>query len=157
MEHHILIAGLFFIYFNIGGLATTNMLRLTKGSSVDVLDPHCYCDNCDYKIPPLLQLPIISYLVCGGKCKKCGIKIPVFPLKLEVAVIAGMCILTAAMRFSVIGVLISFAYYEAVRIFVIKKLGKREADYKRQYRKAVLSMIPFILCSLFVALLMSIL
>lgn len=156
MEHAILIVALFIIYFNIGGLATTNILRLTKGSTVDVLDPHCYCDNCDNKIPPLLQFPIISYILCGGRCKKCGIKIPKFPLVLEVVVISGMFFLTAIFHFSPLGVLCSFLYYEAVRVCVIKKLGRREADFKAQYKKAILSMVPFILCSMFVVFLYAI-
>ena len=49
MEKCILIVALFTIYFHIGGLATTNILRLTKGNKADVNYPHCTCDNCGIK------------------------------------------------------------------------------------------------------------
>ena len=156
MEQIILIIGLFTIYFHIGGLATTNILRLTKGNSADVNYPHCICDYCGYKIPPFLQFPIISYIISGGKCKNCGIKIPTFPLMLEIVVITGMFTITAVLGFKPLGVLLSFVFYEVVRVCVIKKLGKREADYKQQYKKAVISMLPFILCALFVVFLYAI-
>ena len=60
-----------------------------------------------------------------------------------------MCLTTAAMGFSPIGVLLSFVYYEVVRVIVIRKLGKREVDFKKQYIKGGVSMIPFVLCRLF--------
>ena len=150
MEKCILIVALFTIYFHIGGLATTNILRLTKGNKADVNYPHCLCGNCGYKIPPLLQFPVISYLITKGKCKNCGIQIPTYPLVLEIMVICGMFVITAASGFKAFGVLLSFAYYEVLRRIVIKKLGKREEDYAKQYRKAMISMVPFVLCSMFV-------
>ena len=61
MERLILQLGLFTIYFHIGGLATTNILRLTKGNKADVNYRYCTCDNCGYFIPPMLQFPVISW------------------------------------------------------------------------------------------------
>ena len=151
MEHLILIIGLFTIYFHIGGLATTNILRLTRGNKADV-----NCDNCGYKIPPLLQFPIISYIITKGKCKNCGMKIPTYPLVLEIVVIVGMFLLTVLFGFRPVGVLISFMYYELIRIVVINKCGRREEDYTKQYRKAMISMLPFVLCALFVVFLYTI-
>lgn len=153
MERLILLFGLFTIYFHIGGLATTNMLRLTRGNKADVNYPYCSCDNCGYFIPPFLQFPVISYVITRGKCKNCGIKIPTFPLGLEIVVILGMFFLTAIAGFTPFGVFLSFAYYEVVRVVVIWKLGKREEDYRKQYRKAMISMLPFVLCSLFIVFL----
>ena len=89
-EHLIIYLALFFIYFHIGGLATTNILRLTKGNSNFVLSSKCECDSCGFKIPAILQLPVVSYIICKGKCKNCGTLIPVFPLILELAVMIGM-------------------------------------------------------------------
>ena len=150
MEKCILIVALFTIYFHIGGLATTNILRLTKGNKADVNYPHCLCDNCGYKIPPFLQFPVISYVITKGNCKNCGIQIPKFPLLLEITVMLGMFLITVISGFSVYGVLLSFSYYEGIRVLVVKKLGKREDEYEKQYKKAVVSMIPFVLCAMFV-------
>lgn len=153
MERLILQLGLFTIYFHIGGLATTNILRLTRGNKADVNYRYCTCDNCGYFIPPMLQFPVISYVITKGKCKNCGIEIPTFPLGLEIIVIVGMFLLTALTDFTPIGVLLSFVYYEVIRVIVIRKLGKREEDYTKQYRKAMISMLPFVLCSLFIVFL----
>ena len=101
----------------------------------------------------MLQFPVISYVITKGKCKNCGIEIPTFPLGLEIIVIVGMFLLTALTDFTPIGVLLSFAYYEVIRVIVIRKLGKREEDYTKQYRKAMISMLPFVLCSLFIVFL----
>ncbi len=152
MTDHIIIAiGLFIIYFHIGGLATTNILRLTKGNTLPVLASGCACDSCGARIPPLLQLPVVSYIACKGRCRSCKVRIPVYPLILEIAVIAGMYLITALMSFSVMGTLISFLYFEIVRVVVIILRGKRESNFVKQYVIAVASMIPFLVCSLFVS------
>lgn len=144
------------IYFHIGGLATTNILRLTKGNTAPVNYPHCICDNCGYKIPPLLQFPVISYIISKGKCKNCGIEIPKYPLVLEIVVMCGMYLLTALFSYKPLGVFASFLYYEIIRIVMIRIRGKREEDFKKQYKVAVVSMAPFVLCCLFVVFLIAI-
>ncbi len=153
MERGILIAAFLIFYWNISGLATTNMLRLTKGNRKPVLSNECTCDSCGAKIPPFFQLPILSYIVCGGRCRSCHTKIPVYPLILEISVMAGMFAVAALAGFTAMGVLASFLYYELVRIAVVAKLGRREEGFARQYVIAVLSMLPFCLILLFVSLL----
>lgn len=153
MKHNIIITALFFIYYNIGGLATTNIIRLTKGNSLSIHSSKCICDNCGATISPLFQLPIISYLICRGKCKNCGTKIPLFPLLLEIIIFLGMAIVSSLMKYTYIGISISFLYYEVVRIVTILVIGRRTSQFGKQYFIAVLSMIPFYLSALFVALL----
>lgn len=155
-DHGIIVLAMYLIYYHISGLATTNILRLTKGSTTAILASHCYCDHCGSKIPPLLQLPMISYLLCGGKCKSCGTKIPLFPLLLEISVFLGMCLTSTLLGFTWVGVLCSYLYYELVRVLTLLRLGKRGTDFVKQYAIAVLSMIPFCLLTLFVALLYAI-
>ncbi len=157
MQDKIIIwVAMFIIYFHIGGLATTNILRLTKGNKATILCSKCICDNCGEKIPALLQLPIISYIICKGKCKSCGTKIPVYPLILEVLVIGGMYLITTLLSYSYLAILLSFIYYELTRIVVIMILGKREEAFAKQYFIAVVAMLPYFACSLFVAMLYSV-
>lgn len=157
MPNHLIIAlGVFIIYFHIGGLATTNILRLTSGNTLPVLSSTCACDSCGSKIPPLLQLPIISFIICKGKCKSCGVSIPVYPLLLEITIIVGMFLITFLFSFSFIGTILSFVFYEIVRVVVIVLRGRRCTDFAKQYIIAVLSMIPFGLCSVFVSFLYTI-
>lgn len=151
----IIIISLFFVYFHISGLATTNIIRLTAGSTTPILASKCYCDNCGASIPPRLQLPITSYIVCKGKCKNCGIQIPVFPLLLELTVLIGMFLITVLLRCTFWAVSTSFLFYELVRIVTVVLLGKRSEQFAKQYLIAVLSMLPFYMLTLFVALLYS--
>lgn len=157
IEHIIIYIALFLIYFHIGGLATTNIIRLTKGNTSPILASKCICDNCGSKIPPLLQLPVISYIACKGKCKNCGIKIPIYPLVLEVATMIGMFFVSVLFNLSIIGITVSFLYYELLRILIICIKGKRESNFTKNYFVAVLSMIPFYILTLFVSLIYSLL
>lgn len=150
MEYTVLSLALFFIYFHIGGLATTNILRLTRGNTLPVGSSVCVCDNCGTPISPLLQLPVISYIVCRGKCRHCQTSIPVYPLILELAVMIGMYGISLAMDMRPVGIALSFVYYETVRIATVCIRGKRETRFGRNYAAACLSMIPFFLLTLLV-------
>lgn len=153
MERVILYIAFFLICFNIGGLATTNILRLTSGNNLSVLSSKCYCDNCGKSISPFFQLPIVSYIICKGKCKICKAKIPGFPLFLEIIILIGMFLLFFCFDFSVFGVTIGFLYYEVLRIIVIVKKGKRNTGFALQYIISVLSMIPYYAMTVFVSVL----
>lgn len=148
--------GLFYMYYHIGGLATTNILRLTSGNTSPVLSSRCVCDACGAKISVIDQFPVTSYILCRGKCRHCGVKIPLFPLFLELAVMLGMMAITALFHMSYLGVILSFGYYELVRIAVICILGRREKDFAKQYVIAVLTMFTYWIPTLFAALLYSI-
>lgn len=151
----IIIISLFFIYFHVSGLATTNILRLTAGSTTPVLTSNCYCDSCGATIPPLLQLPLISYIVCKGRCRSCGAQIPVFPLLLELTILSGMFVVTILMKCTFLAVSASFLFYEVVRFLTVVLLGRRAEEFVKQYLIAVLLMLPFYILTLFVALLYS--
>ena len=148
----IMIAVFFVMYFNVSGLATTNIIRLTKGNTLPILSPKCRCDHCGEKIPVFLQLPIISYVVCKGKCRFCGTDIPIYPLILEISTLLGMLVISAVFKFSLIGISCSFIYYEILRIVMILILGKRDEDFLKQYVIAVLTMIPYYMVTLFSSL-----
>lgn len=133
-------------FYHISGLATTNILRLTKGNTLSILSPKCECDNCGSKINPFLQLPIISYIICKGKCRNCGVIIPKFALGLEIIVLFTMCAVSALFNFSMLGVAVCFVAYELIRIIVIALKGKRSENFAKQYAVAVLmSAVHFVL------------
>lgn len=148
----IIIVSLIYIYYHIGGLATTNILRLTKGNNLTVNSSQCVCDSCGAKIPPIFQFPIVSFIICRGKCKNCKSRIPIYHLILEIVIILGMIMLTVIFNFTPIGVVSSFLFYEIIRLITILIRGKRESSFARQYVVAVLSMLPFLLITLFVSL-----
>ena len=152
----IIMAAMCIAYYHISGLATTNILRLTKGNTLNILSPQCVCDNCGSKINPFLQLPIISYIICRGKCRKCGTKIPVFPLLLELAICTGTYLISFICDFSLLSVLFCFLFYEILRIAVIAYLGKRQNNFAKQYIIAVLMCVIHFSLIAFMALLKTI-
>ena len=156
MSKIIVTVALFYMYYHIGGLATTNILRLTAGNTLPVLSSKCVCDSCGAKIGVFNQFPIVSYFVCRGKCKNCGAKIPVFPLVLETVVMAGMATITSICRMSYGGVILSFLYYEVVRIVVITIKGRRDEQFKKQYLIAVAIMLTYWIPTLWAAFLYTI-
>lgn len=144
-----------FSYFIIGGLATTNILRLLKGNTLPVLSSKCHCDNCGMKINAFYQMPIISYIVSKGHCKECGIKLPVDALVLEFLIFIGMSLIAIVFKFSILSVLYSFVYYEIIRIVFIIKYGRREYGFVKQYCMALLGTSGFFLIVEFMALLLT--
>ena len=60
-------------FYNVVGL------RLPNGESI--LKPGSHCPNCNHKLSWYENIPIISYLILGGKCKSCKSKISImYPL-----------------------------------------------------------------------------
>ena len=151
----VIYVALFMIYYHGGGLSTTNIIRLTKGNFSSILDGKCICDNCGTNISPLLQLPIISFIICKGKCKHCKCKIPVFPLILEFIIMATMSIISAIFKISIFGITLSYISYEIIRILVIIFTGQREKDFLKNYIIAVIAMVPFYLLTLVVSVIHS--
>ncbi len=155
IEKKLIYISLFLIYYHIGGLATTNILRLTSGNTLSVLNPKCTCDACGHPIPVLLQLPVISFILCKGKCKYCGAHIHIFPLFLEIIVMTGMYIITLFFKIAFVGIVLSFVFYESVKFFTVLISGKRQNEFAKNYIISFLSMIPFFVLTSFVSLIFS--
>ncbi len=63
--------------------------RVPKGQSI--IKPDSYCPSCRKNIPSYDNIPIISWLILGGKCRSCKAKIGVFSLLCEVFGGIGFC------------------------------------------------------------------
>lgn len=74
--------------------------RLPKG--LDVLTSRSKCDHCDYQLKWYNLIPIISYVVQLGKCNKCGKKIAIEHLLVEIATGLGFSLLYYIYGFSYI-------------------------------------------------------
>ena len=65
---------------------------------------------------------------------------------LEILIFAGMSAVAALFDFSVPGVLMSFVFYELVRVAFVIVYGKRENNFKREYiTTMLLNITPFLL------------
>ncbi|MGE5474352.1 MAG: prepilin peptidase [Ignavibacteriales bacterium] len=62
-----------------GSMVNVLVYRLPLEEDVVVKPSHCV--NCDNKIKPYDLIPILSYIILGGKCRHCGEKISIrYPL-----------------------------------------------------------------------------
>lgn len=74
---------IFFIFGSVMGsfyhaLAT----RLSNG--VSIIKPASHCEKCKHILKWYELIPIVSYLIQGGKCKKCKTKLPISYLLMEI-------------------------------------------------------------------------
>jgi len=79
----------------VGSFSNVCIYRLPKQESV--VFPASRCTACGSAVRPWDNIPVVSYLLLGGKCRSCGVKIsPMYPL-VEAAI--GLLITLAYLRF----------------------------------------------------------
>lgn len=137
MKSVIVIIAILFSYYAIGGMATTNIMRLLRGEETPQTYPHCHCASCRHIIPVYNQFPLFSYVFNGGKCRYCGAAIPFLTTFIEIEIGVMMSVITALCAFSPLGVVFSFLAYEGVRWIMILKYGHREQNFVREYYTAL--------------------
>ena len=50
--------------------------RLPKGESI--ISPPSHCTFCNHRLSSIELIPVLSYIIQGGKCKNCGAKLSLF-------------------------------------------------------------------------------
>lgn len=120
-----------FAFYILSAYATTDILRLLKGSTLPVNSAHCYCPNCNSKIALKDQIPILSYFLNHGKCKSCGCKIPPNDLFLEIFFFLSFSAITVLFRFRWTAYFLCVALYEIVKCIFIIIHGRREKDFAK--------------------------
>jgi leader peptidase (prepilin peptidase)/N-methyltransferase len=71
---------LFIVVFGLvfGSFLNVVIFRLPRGMSL--MKPPSSCPGCGARIKPYDNVPVLSYVILGGKCRKCGAKIsPMYP------------------------------------------------------------------------------
>lgn len=64
--------------------------RLPNNESV--ITPGSHCDNCKHELKWYELIPVISYILQGGKCRKCGAKIPIITVIIEIVTALAFCL-----------------------------------------------------------------
>ena len=54
-------------FYNVVGL------RIPKGESI--VNPPSHCTSCDRRLTAVELIPVLSYVIQGGKCRGCGVKV----------------------------------------------------------------------------------
>lgn len=81
----------YYIFFGvlgavIGSFSGVLIYRLPEKRSIQ---PRSRCNSCEYEIPWYRNLPIVSWIIQGGKCANCKVRISASVLTIEVLSIAG--------------------------------------------------------------------
>ena len=73
---------IFFIFGSVmGSFYHVISTRLSKGLSI--IKPPSHCEKCNHELKWYELIPILSYLIQGGKCKECKQKLPISYLMIE--------------------------------------------------------------------------
>ena len=74
------------VFASFGGVVA---YRVPKGQSI--IKPDSYCPSCHKNIKPYDNIPILSWLILGGKCRNCKANIGFFSLLCEIFGGIGFC------------------------------------------------------------------
>lgn len=99
----------------IGSFLNVCILRIPGGKSIVM--PASACPKCGEPIRPYDNIPVISYLVLGGKCRGCKTKIsPMYPL---VELLAGLLFVACYLVFGLTIEALKWAAFSAILIVLI--------------------------------------
>jgi leader peptidase (prepilin peptidase) / N-methyltransferase len=134
MENIMITAIVFVIGLVIGSFSNVCIYRIPRGESL--IRPGSHCPQCNKPIKPYDNIPLISYLILGGKCRYCGKQIPFqYPL---VELLTGLLYLSLYLFFGL--QLVTFVYMLLGTVLIIITF----IDLKEKIIPDVLS-YPFIM------------
>ncbi len=107
IPYPLLVVAIFCFGLAIGSFANVCIHRLPKKESV--VTPGSHCPKCSSDVRPLDNIPLISYIVLGGKCRDCATPIsPVYP---AIEAITALLMLAGFFKF---GLSFDFMVYAVV-------------------------------------------
>jgi leader peptidase (prepilin peptidase) / N-methyltransferase len=139
-----LLIALFVFLFGlvIGSFLNVCILRIPSGKSIVL--PASACTKCGAPIRPYDNIPVISYILLGGKCRKCKTKIsPMYPV---VELLTGLLFLACYEAFGLSADALKWAVFSAIMIVLVF------TDLRERLLPDVVNYTGFglgLLCSLF--------
>ena len=74
---------IFFIFGSVMG-SFYHVLATRLSNGVSIIKPASHCENCKHVLKWYELIPILSYIIQGGKCRKCKTKMPISYLLMEI-------------------------------------------------------------------------
>ena len=74
-QHPVIIVGVFLLGASVGSFLNVAIYRLPRGLSVNK-PKRSFCPVCDKDIPWYRNIPLLTWLIQGGKCAECKCRIP---------------------------------------------------------------------------------
>jgi len=99
----------------IGSFLNVCILRIPGGKSIVM--PASACPKCAAPIRPYDNIPVLSYLVLGGKCRAC--KTPISPLYPLVELLTGILFLACYLAFGLTIDALKWAVFSAIMIVLV--------------------------------------
>jgi leader peptidase (prepilin peptidase)/N-methyltransferase len=90
----------------VGSFLNVCIHRMPLGMSI--VSPPSHCPRCKYSIPWFLNIPLVTWLALGGKCKNCGA--PISPRYFLVELLTGVTFLGCWLHFGHGSVALSLVY-----------------------------------------------
>src|SRR5271156_6828444 len=112
-----LFIGIFVFLFGliIGSFLNVCILRIPGGKSIVM--PASACPKCAAPIRPYDNIPVLSYLVLGGKCRGCKTRIsPMYP---AVELLTGLLFLACYLAFGLTVEALKWAVFSAILVVLI--------------------------------------
>jgi len=99
----------------IGSFLNVCILRIPSGKSIVL--PASACTKCGTAIRPYDNIPVISYILLGGKCRKCKTKIsPMYP---AVELLTGLLFIACYEAFGLSAEALKWAAFAAIMIVLV--------------------------------------
>ncbi len=101
----------------IGSFLNVCIWRLPRNESI--VSPPSHCPKCDYLIPWYDNIPLISWIVLGAKCRKCGVRIS--PRYFLVELVTGYLFFMAWIKILMVGqpVVFAFPYFCIIALCIV--------------------------------------
>jgi leader peptidase (prepilin peptidase) / N-methyltransferase len=109
--------GIFVFLFGlvIGSFLNVCILRIPEGKSI--VHPASACPKCAAEIRPYDNIPVVSFLLLGGKCRQC--KAPISPMYPVVELLTGVLFLGSYYAFDLTAEALKWAVFSALMIVLV--------------------------------------
>src|SRR5215469_3199392 len=116
MASRMLIAGFVFVFgLIIGSFLNVCIIRIPGGKSIVL--PASACTKCREPIRPYDNVPVVSYLLLRGKCRKC--KNPISAMYPAVELLTGLLFLGCYQVFGLTAEALKWAVFSAIMVVLV--------------------------------------